>query len=84
MEPRKSRSDTATWSQAFANLVAVLVSSESTIRRQCPVAGGHLDLQESEGLKWLHMTNSQGVTIGEGATGTFSPDPTLTNKLQTT
>ena len=40
--PRKSRSDTATWSQAFANLVAVLVSSEPTMmRRKC---GGHLDV----------------------------------------
>ena len=46
---RKSRSDKATWSQAFANLVAVLVSSKLTTRRQCSVAGGHLDVQESGG-----------------------------------
>ena len=47
--PRKSRSDTVTWSQAFANLVAVLVSSKSTTRRQCSVAGGHVDVLESWG-----------------------------------
>ena len=38
-----------TQSQAFANLVAVLVSSESTMRRQCSVAGGHFNVQGTGG-----------------------------------